>query len=508
MKLTIRGKLLLSSGIITIAVIVSFISIILILNRNKVITRENISIYAPSEAMINEMYALINDSKMLAKNWIYVEKQDDTPDKIRFKELQSILYPELKIRLTEKSSFWDKNNQEFYLGICKAIEDTLFPLHNNIMESLNSFESYEDPSVVFTINPMVLEGGELIEVTNSILQNLNQLEKNIANIAAEGTNRSLESFSRLQLVLILLGAVLATLALGASLITMMSIIKPINRIKSDILEKSKGNFSLRHHQISNDEIGEMEKALVLMTTNIVKIIENLKNTSEVLAKSSSKVNKTSQSISQGANHQASSTEEVSASMEEMNASISQNRDNAQETEKIALSVASDVSNISKSVYDTTQAMQDIIGKISIIGDIALQTNILALNAAVEAARAGEHGRGFAVVAGEVRKLAERSKVAADDINSVSSRGIEIAEKAARELFGLIPAIDKTTKLVQEITAASIQQSMGAEQINQVIQQLNDIAQQNASAAAELSYSSNDLNSESNELLNSVRFFKT
>jgi len=252
----------------------------------------------------------------------------------------------------------------------------------------------------------------------------------------------------------------------------------------------------------------MEKALVLMTSNLVKIVNNIRKTSEVLAKNSNKVSNTAHAISQGANHQASSTEEVSASMEEMNASTNQNRDNAKETEKIASNVASDVSNISKSVYATTKAMQDIIDKISIIGDIAFQTNILALNAAVEAARAGEHGKGFAVVASEVRKLAERSKNAAEEINSVSSKGIDIAEKAARELFGLIPEIDKTTKLVQEISTASIQQSLGADQINQVIQQLNDIAQQNASAASELSYSSNDLNRESNELLNSIRFFKT
>ena len=507
MKFSIRNKLLLSSGIIILAVVISFIYIIATLNESKKVSERNIEIYAPSEALVNELYALINDSKMLSKNWVFIEQIGETPDKKKLIALQDTVFLQLKEKIDPKVAFWDEQSKEIYNNTCLVITDTLFPLHTTIMESLNSIENYEDPMVAFTINPMMMEGGELIVVTDNILKNLTKLQKNIVKLSTDGYNKSKESFGSFQLILIILLIVLTTVTVGSAYITMQSVVQPIRRIRDDILDKSEGNFVLKKDKINNDEIGDMVKALELMTSNIIGIVQNIKGTSNGLATSSSKVNETSESISSGANIQASSTEEVSASMEEMNASISQNRNNAQSTEQIALKVSGDVNNISTSVNATTQAMQNITDKISIIGDIAFQTNILALNAAVEAARAGEHGKGFAVVASEVRKLAERSKVAANEINEVSIRGINIAEKAASELAGLIPEINKTASLVQEISGASIQQDTGAEQINQVIQELNDIAQQNASAASELSYSSRDLKEQSGELMNIISFFK-
>ncbi|MEN8123040.1 MAG: methyl-accepting chemotaxis protein [Bacteroidota bacterium] len=507
MKFSIRNKLIISSGIIILAVVISFIYIIATLNESQKVSERNIEIYAPSEALVNELYALINDSKMLSKNWVFIEQIDETPDKQKLKNLQDTVFLQLKKKIDPKVAFWDKKSKEIYNNTCIAITDTLFPLHTRIMESLNSIENYEDPMVAFIINPMMMEDGELIVVTDDILKNIKELQKSIDKLSIDGYNKSKESFRAFQIILIILGIVLAVVTLAGAYVTMQSVVEPIRKIRNDILDKSKGNFVLKEDKINHDEIGEMAKALKLMTSNIIEIVQNIKGTSNNLAKSSNKVNETSKSISGGANIQASSTEEVSASMEEMSASISQNRNNAQTTEQIALKVAGDVNNISTSVNATTQAMQNITDKISIIGDIAFQTNILALNAAVEAARAGEHGKGFAVVASEVRKLAERSKVAADEINEVSIHGINIAEKAASELAGLVPEINKTASLVQDIAAGSLQQETGSEQINEVIQQLNDIAQQNASAASELSYSSRDLNEQSNKLMNVISFFR-
>ena len=507
MKITIRNRLLLGFGTITIAVIISFIFIINTFNKSKKITEDNISIYTPSESLINELNTLISDSKMLVKNWVFIEKQTNTPDKQEFQKLQSEVYPNLKNKIEPKVSYWDTQSQNIYSNICKSIEDTLFPLHSKVIESLSTFESYEDPMVVFAINPMVMDGGDIIITTKNIVKKISQLQANISKKAHSGNSEIVNTFSRFQVILIVLVLLLSIGAVIAAMVTIYSIVKPLNSIRNDILAKSKGSFTINKLKLNDDEIGDMAKALEEMTANIIDIVENTKNTSSMLSENSQKVNETSQLIAKGANHQASSIQEVSASMEEINGSISQNKDNAQTTETIANKAAAEISNISNSVNNTTSAMQNITDKISIIGDIAFQTNILALNAAVEAARAGEHGKGFAVVAAEVRKLAEHSRVAADEINEVSSNGMSIAEKAASELFNLIPEIKKTAELVQEIAAASIEQNSGANQINNVIQQLSNISQQNASAASDLSSSSGDLQNQSNELIEAISFFK-
>lgn len=507
MKFSIRARLLLSTGTIIIAVIISFIYIIAALSKSKTASEKNIEIYAPSEALVNELYSMIDNTKMLAKNWVYAEQIDDTPDKKKFKSIQTTDFFALKEKLDSKMIFWDEQSKEIYQNSCKSITDTLFPLHNKIMESLNNIESYEDPMTAFIINPMMQEDGELMVATNNILDSLKILQQNIAKLSYNGYHESKESFKKFQIILIILGILLSIVSASTAFVTLQSILKPIRKIRASILKKSRGNFTPDNDKFNEDEIGEMAGALDLMTSNIIDIVENIKRASNELAISSTNVNNASESISNGANIQASSTEEVSASMEEMNSSISQNRTNAHSTEQIALKVANDVNSINKFVGETTRAMQEITSKISIIGDIAFQTNILALNAAVEAARAGENGKGFAVVASEVRKLAERSKLAADEINEVSNKGMSIAEKAAHEISGIVPEINKTAALVQDISAASVQQDLGAEQISQVIQQLNNIAQQNASAASDLSHSSRDLNEQSNVLLDAISFFK-
>jgi methyl-accepting chemotaxis protein len=191
----------------------------------------------------------------------------------------------------------------------------------------------------------------------------------------------------------------------------------------------------------------------------------------------------------------------------MNATIKQNSDNAQQTERIALKSATDATESGKAVTDTVGAMKNIAEKISIIEEIARQTNLLALNAAIEAARAGEHGKGFAVVAAEVRKLAERSQVAAGEISQLSSSSVEVAERAGLMLAKLVPDIQKTAELVQEISAASKEQTSGADQINGAIQQLNQVIQTNAGAAEEMASTSEELATQAQQLQTTISFFK-
>jgi methyl-accepting chemotaxis protein len=194
-------------------------------------------------------------------------------------------------------------------------------------------------------------------------------------------------------------------------------------------------------------------------------------------------------------------------MEEMAANIQQNTENAQQTEKIALNAAEAINKVNEASEQTLRYMQDIADKVSIIGEIARQTNILALNAAVEAARAGEHGKGFAVVAAEVRKLAERSQVSAVEIDSLTKNSVRATEESGKLLAAIAPEIGKTAKLVQEIAAASMEQNSGADQVNNAIQQLNQVTQQNAAASEEMATSSEELASQAQQLLEMISFFK-
>ncbi len=243
-----------------------------------------------------------------------------------------------------------------------------------------------------------------------------------------------------------------------------------------------------------------------MVDNLSNIVTEVISGSDTITSAGVQMSATSQQISQGANEQAASTEEISASMEQMAANIQQNSDNAQQTEKMATKAVDDVEEGKTAIGETVDSMKVIADKVSIINEIARQTNILALNAAVEAARAGEAGKGFAVVAAEVRKLAERSQTSAVEIDTLSKSSVSVAEKAGKLFEDLVPNIQKTAQLVKEINASSIEQSSGAQQINTAIQQLNTVTQQNAASSEEMAASSEELSNQSNHLRDTIGFF--
>ncbi|RRN62656.1 methyl-accepting chemotaxis protein [Caulobacter sp. 602-1] len=248
-------------------------------------------------------------------------------------------------------------------------------------------------------------------------------------------------------------------------------------------------------------------ALERMVDRLRGVVADALSASDNVSSGSQELSAASEQVSQGATEQASSAEEASASMEQMAANIKQNADNAAQTEKIARQSAQDAEVSGDAVNRAVEAMRTIAEKISIVQEIARQTDLLALNAAVEAARAGEHGRGFAVVASEVRKLAERSQVAATEIGAVSSDTVKAAQSAGEMLTSLVPNIRKTAELVSEISAACREQDIGASQINEAIQQLDKVTQQNASASEQMSATSEELAAQAEELQTSIAYFR-
>ncbi len=285
------------------------------------------------------------------------------------------------------------------------------------------------------------------------------------------------------------------------------IINPIAKLVTVSEKVADGDLQVEIEAGSDDEVGRLARAQNKMLDSLKNIVQQVIDISGYLSTASNQMSSTAQQISQGANDQASSVEEVSSSMEEMSSNIAQNTDNAKGTEKLALTSVQGIRQGNESTENAASGMRDIAEKISIISEIASQTNLLALNAAVEAARAGEHGKGFAVVAAEVRKLAERSNIAAEEINKLSGSGLQISEKAGEVLKKVVPDIEKTATMIQEITAASSEQSNGAEQINNALSQLNQITQQNASASEELASSSEELSAQAEQLKDMISFFK-
>jgi len=302
------------------------------------------------------------------------------------------------------------------------------------------------------------------------------------------------------LILILIGGLLGFFI--TKIIT-LPILKSVENSK----KIAQGDLTIKFDIKQKDEIGELLDSQKEMAEKIKSIISQISLSSENIGSASTQMNLGAQQLSQGANQQASAAEEASSSMEEMAANIAQVTQNSKQAQKTAETAAKNITQGSEYIYKTIDSLKTIATKINVIGEIAFQTNLLALNAAVEAARAGEQGKGFAVVAAEVKKLAERSQNAANEISTISAQNVKIAEESRKILDEIIPLIQRTSNLVQEITSSSLEQNTGAEQINKAIQVLNEVTQQNAASSEEMATNAEELEYQAEQLIEIIHFFK-
>jgi methyl-accepting chemotaxis protein len=285
-----------------------------------------------------------------------------------------------------------------------------------------------------------------------------------------------------------------------------SIIKPLKKGVAFAQVVSKGDLTASLSIKSMDEVGSLSNALNEMAKKLMEIVTGIENGAEEVNSASSQINSAAQHVASGANEQASTVEELASSIEQISTSIDQVTKSATGASEVTEQVASKMENVGESSAQSQEAVKEIFDKIRIITDIAFQTNILALNAAVEAARAGEHGKGFSVVATEVRKLAERSKQAADEISALASRTVKVTSQANVLLQKLTPEVKQTAQLIQEVVAIATEQMQGMDQVNISIQELNQVSQENAVAAEELASGSDALQEQAKNFLSTISYF--
>lgn len=415
------------------------------------------------------------------------------------------IQPKIQDILEESSKLWREYKSYSKTDSEKEITTELDVLFIN-MES-----NYQTWNQAMSSNDSLFDyqtsGNQIDAMINKIRQKIDDLGKIQIEKASGIFMKSTDDFQQTKIIFIIILSLGVVISMLMAIIIMKGISSSLKNANDIVDELSSGNLEVSDVNFGNNEFGKLLTNMNSLTQKLKEVIVTSYNASNNIAITSNELSQNSQTVSQGATEQAASVEEMAASMEEITSNIQQNTDNARATDSIASRSANEIEEGSHLINITVESMQTIARKISIIGEIANQTNILALNAAVEAARAGEHGKGFGVVASEVGKLAERSKIAAAEIDELSKSGVEIAEQTKAILGKFVPNIEKTTGLVKEIANASVEQNAGAEQINTAIQMLNQVTQQNAASSEEMATVSEELAAQAEQLLHTISFFK-
>ncbi len=360
-----------------------------------------------------------------------------------------------------------------------------------LVASLNAAESASNTLIAIGFATVLVGGGLVIWLTNSIGHRLAQAKIAALSGASGRLSASVQTAGNDEI--------------SDLLSSMDEMLGSLRKTEETARAIADGNLKVDFRRRS--ETDQLGAALEAMLIELRDVIGRVMDSAEDVAQGAQKLNVTSDQISDGASQQAASAQEASAAIEQMAANIRQAADNAAQTEKIATQSAEQAQRSGDAVKRAVGAMRTIADKIFIVQEIARQTDLLALNAAVEAARAGEHGKGFAVVAAEVRKLAERSQEAAAEISTLSTETVEVSDEAGKMLEALVPDIQRTSDLVEEISASTREQNIGSEQINEAIRDLDRVIQQNAAAASQAAQTADVLADHSHELKCAIEHFQ-